>query len=61
MHEAITRSRGLIVLFTDDYLRLPYTRKEFTSFEAQRLRSPEERHVASCAARMRHCKVFSRT
>jgi tetratricopeptide (TPR) repeat protein len=46
MHEAITRSRGLIILFTEDYLRLPYTRKEFTSFEAQRLRSPEERHVA---------------
>jgi tetratricopeptide (TPR) repeat protein len=46
MHEAIIRSRGLIILFTEDYLRLPYTRKEFTSFEAQRLRSPEERHVA---------------
>ena len=46
MHEAITRSRDLIILFTEDYLRLPYTRKEFTSFEAQRLRSPEERHVA---------------
>ena len=45
MHEAIVRSRDLIILLTDDYLRSPHTRKEFTSFEAQRLRSAEERHV----------------
>ena len=32
-------------LLTDDYLSSPHTRKEFTSFEAQRLRSAEERHV----------------
>jgi tetratricopeptide (TPR) repeat protein len=45
MHEAIVRSRDLIILLTEDYLRSPHTRKEFTSFEAQRLRSAEERHV----------------
>ena len=45
MHEAIVRSRDLIILLTDDYLSSPHTRKEFTSFEAQRLRSAEERHV----------------
>jgi hypothetical protein len=40
MHEAVMNSRDLIVLFTEDYLRSPYTRKEFTSFEAERARSP---------------------
>jgi hypothetical protein len=38
MHEAVSNSRDLVILFTHDYLRSPYTRKEFTSFEAQRLR-----------------------
>jgi tetratricopeptide (TPR) repeat protein len=45
MHEAVSNSRDLIILFTHDYLHSPYTRKEFTSFEAQRLRSLEERHI----------------
>ena len=45
MHEAITNSRDLIILFTEDYLRSPYTRKEFTSFEAERLKTAEERHI----------------
>jgi TIR domain len=36
MHEAILNARDLIILFTEDYLRSPYTRKEFTSFEADR-------------------------
>jgi tetratricopeptide (TPR) repeat protein len=45
MHEAVSKSRDLIILFTHDYLQSPYTRKEFTSFEAQRLRSLEERHI----------------
>src|SRR2546429_7429971 len=45
MHEAVSNSRDLVILFTHDYLQSPYTRKEFTSFEAQRLRSPEERHI----------------
>jgi hypothetical protein len=45
MHEAVSNSRDLIILFTHDYLQSPYTRKEFTSFEAQRLRSLEERHI----------------
>jgi tetratricopeptide (TPR) repeat protein len=45
MHEAIINSRDLIVLFTEDYLRSPYTRKEFTSFEAERVKTAEERHI----------------
>ena len=45
MHEAIINSRDLIILFTDDYLRSPYTRKEFTSFEAERVKTAEERHI----------------
>ena len=45
MHEAITNSRDLIILFTEDYLRSPYTRKEFTSFEAERVKTAEERHI----------------
>ena len=35
MHEGIISSRDLIILFTEDYLSSPYTRKEFTSFEAR--------------------------
>jgi tetratricopeptide (TPR) repeat protein len=45
MHEAIKNSRDLIVLFTRDYEQSPYTRKEFTSFEAERAQSAEERHI----------------
>jgi hypothetical protein len=45
MHDAVTNSRDLVVLFTHDYLQSAYTRKEFTSFEAQRRRSLEERHI----------------
>ena len=45
MHEAIIGSRDLIILFTEDYLSSPYTRKEFTSFEADRVKSSEERHI----------------
>src|SRR5262245_11455910 len=45
MHEGVINSRDLIVLFTDDYLQSPYTRKEFTSFEADRAKTPEERHI----------------
>jgi tetratricopeptide (TPR) repeat protein len=45
MHEAIINSRDLIILFTKDYLRSPYTRKEFTSFEAERVKTSEERHI----------------
>src|SRR5262249_42065833 len=40
MHEGIKNSRDLIVLFTRDYERSPYTRNEFVSFEAQRLQKP---------------------
>jgi tetratricopeptide (TPR) repeat protein len=45
MHKAIINSRDLIILFTEDYLRSPYTRKEFTSFEAERVKTAEERHI----------------
>jgi hypothetical protein len=34
MHETLKNSRDLVVLFTHDYESSPYTRKEFTSFEA---------------------------
>src|SRR6202048_1921289 len=45
MHEDIKNSRDLIVLDTGDYEQSAYTRKEFTSFEAERAQSTEERHV----------------
>src|SRR5262244_1799537 len=45
MHEAVKNSRDLIVLFTRDYEQSPYTRKEFTSFEAERVKTAEERHI----------------
>jgi tetratricopeptide (TPR) repeat protein len=45
MHEAVSNSRDLVILFTHDYLDSPYTRKEFTSFEAERAQSLEERHI----------------
>jgi TIR domain len=45
MHDAVTNSRDLVVLFTHDYLQSPYTRKEFTSFEAEVAQSQEERHI----------------
>ena len=45
MHEAVRDARDLIILLTRDYEQSPYTRKEFTSFEAQRLRDLEKRHI----------------
>jgi tetratricopeptide (TPR) repeat protein len=45
MHEAVKNSRDLVILFTRDYEQSPYTRKEFTSFEAERHQSAEERYV----------------
>jgi hypothetical protein len=45
MHEAIKNARDLVVLFTADYEVSPYTRKEFTSFEAERAQSSEERRI----------------
>jgi hypothetical protein len=45
MHEAVKNSRDLVILFTRDYEQSPYTRKEFTSFEAERAQSAEERHI----------------
>jgi tetratricopeptide (TPR) repeat protein len=45
MHEAIKNSRDLVILFTRDYEGSPYTRKEFTSFEAERLQGGQDRHI----------------
>jgi hypothetical protein len=45
MHEGIKNSRDLIVLYTQDYESSRHTRKEFTSFEAERAQSQEERHI----------------
>jgi len=45
MHEAVKTARDLIILFTRDYEASPYTRKEFTSFEAERLRDERDRHI----------------
>jgi TIR domain len=45
MHEGVKNARDLIILFTRDYEQSPYCRKEFTSFEAQRLGGLETRHI----------------
>ena len=45
MHDGIKNARGIIILFSGDSERSPYTRKEFTSFEAQRLQDERERHL----------------
>src|SRR5215470_14873935 len=45
MHEAIKNARDLVVLFTRDYEQSPYTRMEFTSFEANAAQSAEERRM----------------
>ena len=45
IHENLKNARDLVVLFTSDYESSPYTRKEFTSFEANRLLSTEERRM----------------
>jgi hypothetical protein len=36
MHEAIKNARDLVILHTGEYEASPHTRKEFTSFEADR-------------------------
>jgi len=45
MHEAVKNSRDLVVLFTRDYEQSPYTRMEFTSFEANAAQSAEHRRT----------------
>lgn len=45
MHEAVKNARDLVVLFTADYEASPHTRKEFTSFLADRAHTTEERRV----------------
>jgi hypothetical protein len=57
MHDAIRTSRDLVILFTRDYESSPYTRKEFTSFEAQRLQTRNHGASSFCGARTRRCLV----
>jgi tetratricopeptide (TPR) repeat protein len=45
MHECIKNARDLVVLFTRDYEQSPYTRMEFTSFEANAAQSTEHRRM----------------
>src|SRR3984893_11953360 len=45
MHEAVKNARDLVVLFTRDYEQSPYTRMEFTSFEANAAQSTEKRRM----------------
>jgi len=45
MHEAVKNARDLDVLFTRDYEQSPYTRMEFTSFEANAAQSTEKRRM----------------
>src|SRR5262249_56556914 len=45
MHEAVKNARDLVVLFTRDYEESPYTRMEFTSFEANAAQSTEHRRM----------------
>src|SRR5260370_34917508 len=45
MHEGIKNARDLVVLFTCDYEQSPYTRMEFTSFEANAAQSAEKRRM----------------
>jgi tetratricopeptide (TPR) repeat protein len=45
MHEGVKSARDLVVLFTRDYEQSPYTRMEFTSFEANAAQSVEKRRM----------------
>src|SRR5215471_7150757 len=45
MHEGIKKCRDLVVLFTRDYEQSPYTRMEFTAFEANAAQSAEKRRM----------------
>src|SRR5499426_2658947 len=45
MHEAVKNARDLVILFTRDYEQSPYTRMEFTSFEANAAQSTEKRRM----------------
>lgn len=61
MHEAIKASRDLVILLTRDYETSAYTRKEFTSFEAQRLQNRRSGALSFCAVRMFRSPGFSLT
>src|SRR5262245_54241983 len=45
MHEGVKNSRDLVVLFTREHEQSPYTRMEFTSFEANAAQSAEHRRM----------------
>jgi tetratricopeptide (TPR) repeat protein len=45
VHEALKNARDLVVLFTRDYEQSPYTRMEFTGFEANAAQSAEHRRM----------------
>jgi hypothetical protein len=45
MHEAVKNARDLVVLFMRDYEQSPFTRMEFTSFEANAAQSAEKRRM----------------
>jgi len=55
MHEAIKNARDLVVLLARDYEQSPYTRMEFTSFEAK-ARNIDAR--SSCVARTCLCSAL---
>ena len=42
MHEGVKNARDIVVLFTRDYEQSPYTRMEFTSFEANAAQSADK-------------------
>jgi len=52
MHEAIKNARDLVIILTRDYEESPYTRKEFTSFEAERLQGGQDRHIVVLPLRL---------
>src|SRR5258708_5475880 len=59
MHEAVKNSRDLVVLFTRDYEQSPYTRMEFTSFEANAAQSAEQRRMVILRCEDAPCLVLS--
>ena len=59
MHEAIKNARDLVVLFTRDYEQSPYTRMEFTSFEANAAQSAEKRRMVILRCEDAPCSVCS--
>jgi hypothetical protein len=48
MHEAVENSRDRVIRYTRGYERSPYTRKQSTGFEAERVSRPPEPPPADC-------------